>query len=260
MLSEMFSGAGYLLQGFREITRPGIRRFALLPVLINVAVFALIIILASRFYGGWLAWLLPQGDAWWVLATKTMLWALFGLTVMIAVFFGFTVVANLIGAAFNGFLAEAVERRASDNADSTGTAGITRVLREIPRALVNELRKIGYYCLWAIPLALLFIVPIVQLAAPFAWALFAAWMLALEYGDYPMSNHGIAFAEVRRRMRQEAMTSTGFGAAILVAMLIPVLNLVVMPAAVAGATLMWVERLKIVDQGPATKSATSSAQ
>ena len=40
------SGAGYLIQGMGLIARPGLRRFVLIPLLINVAVFS-----AATWYG-----------------------------------------------------------------------------------------------------------------------------------------------------------------------------------------------------------------
>ena len=68
-------------------------------------------------------------------------------------------------------------------------------------------------------------------------------MLALEYGDYPMSNEGIDFAAQRSRMKARRSLAIGFGAGILVMTLVPVLNFLSMPAGVVGATLMWSKEL-----------------
>ena len=38
--------------------------------------------------------------------------------------------------------------------------------------------------------------------------------------------------------------SLGFGAAVTAAMMVPVLNFLVMPAAVAGATLLWLDHMR----------------
>jgi CysZ protein len=69
-------------------------------------------------------------------------------------------------------------------------------------------------------------------------------MLAVEYLDYPMGNHGLSFSEQRRRLRRRPMLSLSFGAGVLLLMLIPGLNFLAMPAAVAGATALWVDRLR----------------
>jgi len=87
-------------------------------------------------------------------------------------------------------------------------------------------------------------VPGLNLAAPFLWLAFMAWMLALEYVAYPMANHRLRFGEVRRVLRANRMLGLGFGAATLAATLVPGLNALAMPAAVAGATALWHESLR----------------
>ena len=93
------------------------------------------------------------------------------------------------------------------------------------------------------PLLLLFLFPPTAPLAPFVWLVFSSWMLAISYVDYPMANHGLTFPEQRRRLGERRLLGLGFGAAVMVALTIPFLNLVVIPCAVAGATRMWVERL-----------------
>jgi len=67
-------------------------------------------------------------------------------------------------------------------------------------------------------------------------------MMALEYVAYPMENHDQYFPEVRRWARSNKMLCLGFGIMVLLLTITPILNLVVMPAAVAGATQMWNDR------------------
>ncbi|MEZ5582290.1 MAG: hypothetical protein R3F37_05475 [Candidatus Competibacteraceae bacterium] len=43
------------------------------------------------------------------------------------------------------------------------------------------------------PLLVLFVIPGVNVIAPLLWLVFGAWMLALQYADYPMGNHGLRF-------------------------------------------------------------------
>jgi CysZ protein len=83
----------------------------------------------------------------------------------------------------------------------------------------------------------------VNIAAPVVWMLFGAWMLAISYVDYPMGNHGLGFPEQRRRLRERRYLALGFGGAVMCALAVPVVNFLVIPAAVAGATALWVERL-----------------
>ncbi len=69
-------------------------------------------------------------------------------------------------------------------------------------------------------------------------------MLAVQYSDFPMGNHGLKFRDMRARLRKRRFLSIGFGAAAAGLTMIPILNFIAMPAAVAGATAMWVRELK----------------
>jgi len=66
-------------------------------------------------------------------------------------------------------------------------------------------------------------------------------MMAIQYCDYPMDNNRVSFKDMKLSLKQRRMTSVGFGGLVSVGMMIPVFNLLVMPAAVVGATIYWVE-------------------
>jgi CysZ protein len=236
------SGAGFLVQGMRLITKPGLRRFVIMPLLVNIAVFTGAIWYGVSRFDSFLVWMQSKVPAWlgWL---EWLLWPLFVLALLIVVFYSFSLVANLIAAPFNGLLAEKTELYLTGRPLSEG-GGVKQALLELVPTLFDELRKLGYALLWAIPFLILFLIPGVNVAAPVLWFLYSAWMLALEYADYPMGNHGLKAREIRARLRSKRMMSLGFGAASSALTMVPVLNFVVMPSAVAGATAMWVARLK----------------
>lgn len=242
MIGDTVRGFGCFTAGLKMLSQPGLRRYVLGPLLLNIALFAGLIWFGAGQFSDLVNWLLsPLPD--WLDWLRYLLWPLFALTVLIAVFFTFSLVANLIGAPFNGLLAEAVELRLTgQRLEDAG--GWKKILADVVPALLGELRKLGYFVLWAIPLAILFLIPGLNLAAPFLWAGFGAWMLALEYGDFPMGNHEIRFAAQRNIMRRRRGLALGFGGAAMLATLIPFLNFLVMPAAVAGATQLWVRHLR----------------
>lgn len=240
MIAEPLRGAGYFFNGLRLINQPGLRRFVVMPLTINTLVFAGLLYLLGGQFSELVTWLLGMLPSWlsWL---EWVLWLVFGLSAALIAFYTFSIIANLIAAPFNGVLAEAVEKHLTGQALPAGT-GFLQAMREAPQALMDEVGKQLYFIKWLIPLLLLFVVPVINLAAPFLWALFSAWMLALEYNDYPMGNHGMKGVEQRQVLRQKRMRSLGFGGVTLLANTIPLVNFLVMPAAVAGATAMWLQR------------------
>ena len=68
---------------------------------------------------------------------------------------------------------------------------------------------------WLVPLAVLFLVPGINIIAPALWIIFGGWLLALEYLDYPMDNHAIGVREQRRRLAGSRWLAMGFGAGVM---------------------------------------------
>ena len=246
-MKELVKGARYLLEGMRLIRQPGLRRYAAVPVLISSLIFGSVILLASDWIDMLIKFLLGYLPDWlnWL---RYVLWPLFAITGLLIIFYGFSIVANLIGAPFNGLLAEAVEQHLNvHNTDNVG--GWQDLLKDLLPALWSEVRKLLYFILWAIPFGIAFFIPPVSLAAPFLWFLYSAWMMSIEYADYPMGNHGLLFARQRKLLRKKRMLALGFGSGALLLTMIPILNFIAMPVAVAGATAMWVREWQLPQQG-----------
>lgn len=238
MKANPVRGGGYLLRGAAMLPQPGIRHFVLVPLLINLLLFIMAIWLLMRQFTAWVDYGLGMLPAWadflyW------MLWPVFALVVMVGVYYGFSIVANLIAAPFNGFLAEKVEQRLRGL--PVVDEGWGAVLAMVPRALQRELHKLAYYLPRFLLLLIITFIPGLNLIAPLLWFLFGAWMMSIQYCDYPMDNNKVSFAQMKQLMKARRITSIGFGSLVQLGMLVPVLNLFLMPAAVVGATLFWVE-------------------
>ncbi len=244
------SGVHYLFEGLRLIRQPGLRRYVVVPLLVSTVLFTtaaiglthwleVLINLLLGYLPGWLDWL------------RYLLWPVFAIAGVLIIFYSFSIMTNLIAAPFNGMLAEAVEKHLTGQPIETG--GWQALARDIVPSLLSELRKLLYFLLRAIPLGILFLIPGVNVAAPFIWGLFSAWMLAIEYVDYPMANHLLHFSTQRGLLRQRRMLAYGFGGSALLMTMIPVVNFLAMPVCVAAATAMWVKELKQPAQDPATQ-------
>jgi CysZ protein len=69
-------------------------------------------------------------------------------------------------------------------------------------------------------------------------------MMSLQYCDFPMDNHKHSLNDVKAAIASRRMTSLGFGGAVMFGTMLPLVNFVIMPAAVCGATVYWVEELQ----------------
>lgn len=243
-MKDIVGGAGYLLKGFSLLGKRGLRRFVLAPLLINVLLFGSLLWWAYGWVGavsGYLVGWLPAWLGW----LQYIVLPVFLLTGLVIVFFSFSIVANLLAAPFNGLLAEAIECHLTGQ---TLDSGWRQVLSDILPSLFSELRKLLYFALRALPLLVLMLVPGVNVAASLLWVLFGAWMMTVQYLDYPMANHRLFFKEQRARLRQRPLLAWSFGGAVMLCTMIPLVNFFVMPAAVAGATLIWVRENSLTSE------------
>jgi CysZ protein len=106
-----------------------------------------------------------------------------------------------------------------------------------PKVVWAEVRRIGYLGLRAIPLLILFIIPGINFIAPFLWAIFCAWAIAMEYMAYPLENEGQLFSDQRKTAGSIRLGTLSFGGISIAGLAIPLLNILVPPAAVIGATI-----------------------
>lgn len=234
----MLGGARYFFQGLGLLTKPGIRRFVIIPLLINVGIFSAVLWLGSRWFDQFLDNMLPGWLSW----AEFILWPLFALSYFLLLFYLFALLANVIAAPFNDLLSEKVEAYLRGNivkADDKNNFWV-----EVPRSIANEIGKLFYFLLRSIPLLILFVIPGVNLIAPFLWFMFSAWMLSLEYLDYPCGNHNISFKETREKIRARRIRCISFGGAVTAFTMLPVINFIAMPAAVAGATSLYLNELE----------------
>jgi len=230
-------------QGLRLIFSPGLRRYVAIPLLLNILIFTALALFAAGNFDQFMDRWLPSQS--WLEFLRWILWLLFAVAYALALFYSFTMIANLIASPFNSILAARVEEKLTGIRPADADESL---LKAIGPAISGEVGKIVYFASRAIPLLALFLVsvwiPGLNILASIGWVVFGLWFLTIEYADYPMGNHAIKPKQQREHLRRKRFTSLAFGAGVTVMMLIPIVNFAAMPAAVAAATRFWVNDLQ----------------
>ena len=242
MKGNVSHGAQYLVRGAKLLNHRSLRLFVIIPLLVNILIFGSLIGLTisylSDLMGQWLG-MIPE----WLGFIEWILWPLIGLTLSLITGYAFTAIALLIASPFNALLAEKAEEivtgRPVDALEGLGAA-----LMAIPRGIIRELLKLLYYIPMFLFVLILTFVPVLNAVAPFLWFFLGAWMMSIQFLDYPMDNHQLSFADVKEAARYRRLSSMGFGGAVALCTGIPIVNFFVIPAAVVGATIMWSEELQ----------------
>ena len=238
MSAPVLTGPQYLSQGLKLILSPGLRLFVLLPLTINLLLFVGLIVIAMQQFAGWVDTFMPTLPTW-LSFLEYVLWPLFVVLVLLMVFFTFNLLANIIAAPFNGFLSEKVEVVVRGQDDFPPFSG-AELMAMVPRTLGREMRKLGYFLPRALALLILSFIPVLNILAAPLWLLFGVWMMAVQYIDYPADNNKMSWDDMLSWLREKRWQSLSFGGITYLALLVPGLNIVMMQAAVAGATLFWV--------------------
>jgi len=234
------NGSAYFFKGFELIQRKGIRRFVFIPLAINLILFSFAfyyLLNQIEYLMQWIESSIPSWLAW----LSIILWPLAIFSTLVIFSFIFSAVANWLAAPFNGLLSERIEILLSGSS-ANDDDGISAIIKDIPRTLTREWQKLKYYLPRAIGcFMLLWLIPII---GQVLWFLFIAWMMAIQYKDYPFDNHKVSFNQMKLSLQANKGLSYSFGITVTIFSMIPLVNLIVMPVAICGATALWVDHYK----------------
>ena len=242
MLGQYFAGFRYAFTGMALINQRGIRRFVVVPLMINILVFAAFIWYGAAHFSNLVDWLLSFLPGF-LDFLRYLLWPFFVLSVLLIGFYSFSIVANLLSAPFNSRLAEKVEVQLL-NSEPPSSGKVISLFKSVIHSFVSEFKKQLYLISRAIPILILFLIPGVNIIAAIVWVIYGSWIQGLEYLDYPMGNHNHPFPAIRETATNNRSLVFGFGSAIFLMTSIPVINFLAMPVGVAGGTALWADKIR----------------
>lgn len=243
---QFTQGAGHFISGLPLLIRPGIRLWVAIPLLLNAILFIGLSIFALQQLEGWVSYGLGWLPDWeWLSFLHSLLWLFLAGLWLFFYSFVYVVLGNLLAAPFNGILSEKVEAHLTGKVPQDTT---WQILLEIAaRSIGREIQKMLYFAPRALGILLLcFIlsfIPGINFLVPVIGFMWGAWWLAIQYIDYPVDNQQRSFDTLKQAIKSNNGLTYGFGSIAFLASTIPVVNILAMPAAVVGGTLLWVTSL-----------------
>jgi CysZ protein len=238
-LREFVTGAGLLGRGLGLVlSSPRLLLLGLLPALLSGILYIGLLVLLIRFLpdlSGQATWFAESWSGWLRDVVQVFAGAgILGLSVLLGIL-TFTAVTLLIGDPFYETISGRVEGRFGGVPDEVEVT----LLESLRRSLVDSLRLIGIGVLVAIPLFFLGLLPLIgQTVIPVIGAAFGGWLLALELTGVPFQRRGQRLRHRRTVLAVNKPLTLGFGVAVFLVFLIPLGAVFLMPAAIAGATLL----------------------
>jgi len=229
---EFFSGFAVLGRGFALWRRrPGLMLFGMLPAIVVATVFAVVIVLLVLNIQAVAAFITPFADSWDPeLARLFRLLAALALIIGIVTLgaFGYTTITLLVGDPVYARIWREIEREHGE------------LPSEEPgfwRGLADSVRLFWRAVALGVLLTIVGLIPVVGwLLAALGELVLGGRIVALELTSRPLEARGLRRPERRRVLRTKNARVVGFGVAVNLCMLVPGGAVLVMPAAVAGAT------------------------
>lgn len=243
-------GAGRLGRGFAYpfeaigfMNRHRLWGLAAVPVLVNVLLLAGLVVgtvlLVSHEMGRFDAWLAHAGRFGALLAAVAG-WLLHALIILLAISVDMVLLillGRVIAGPFLDLLSERVEQIASGREPPPFALG--RVLVGMGMALRDALASLLRWLLLNLLILLLAFVPIVgAFAAVLTW-ITTARLLAEELVDLPLARRLVPYRRRRKVLRGHRSLMLGFGLSSMLLLFVPLLDLVLLPVAAVGGTLLF---------------------
>jgi CysZ protein len=230
-------GIGFCFKGLGWVARhPRWWLFGLIPALIATTLYAVLLVWLGTHATDVAAWVTPFADAWgWrdvFRALVAIVIFVIGLGISVLTF---TAVTLAIGEPFYEKLSEKVE----EDLGGLPGEGDQPFWRSLFRSIRDSVITLVYVLMISIPLFVLGFVPLIgQTVVPVLGALVSGFFLTVELTALPLERRVIPRTQRFALLRADMALALGFGVPLFLAFLVPLLSVVVMPAAVAGAAML----------------------
>ncbi|MEU7911957.1 EI24 domain-containing protein [Microbispora bryophytorum] len=235
-------GVGFCFRGLGWTCRhPRWWLFGLIPALIALVLYALALVWLGTHATDVAAWATPFADDWgWRDGFRTLVGVMIFVAGLALAVLTFTAVTLVIGDPFYEKLSERVE----EDLGGLPGGGDLPFWASLFRSIRDSLVTLWWVLVFSVPLFALGFVPVVgQTVVPVVGALVSGFFLTVELTALAMERRGLRRKERFALLRSNLSVSLGFGVPLFLAFMVPLVSVVAMPGAVAGAAMLVRMRL-----------------
>ena len=217
---------------------PGVRLLGIVPVLLAALVVLALLGVLVVYLDELADALTPFADRWdessrTLIRVGTGLAVLLGSTAVLVV--SFTVIAQIIGQPFYERISDRIEHQLG----AVPAGADAPWWRTFPRASLESALLLAMTLACSAPLFVLGLFPVFgQTVVPVLQALVAGFFLAVELLAIPLERRGLRLSGRLRFVWRHRAQTLGFGLTAFFLFLVPLMNVLALPGAVVGATLL----------------------
>ncbi|MFJ9609463.1 EI24 domain-containing protein [Kitasatospora sp. NPDC101176] len=238
-MRDLAAGMKYLVGGQKWVGRHG--RWwgiGMIPALLALVGYAVALVLLGAWSTDLAAWATPFADHWgspWQTLLRDALAAVvFGGGLLLSLL-TFTAVTLLVGQPFYEALCAAVD----ESEGGAPTPPEVPLWRELVTAVADSVTVLLRVAAFGVVLFACGFIPVVgQTVVPALGFLVSGFFLTVELTAVALQRRGVPQRERIRLLRARLGLALGFGTPLILAFLVPLVTVLAMPGAVAGATLL----------------------
>jgi len=224
----MINGAVTLMSGMSLLLARAELRAVLWRMLALLVVLMLVLGTGVYFLLDYLAALwIPEGDAWYWQILSWLAWAMAFLLAVVCGIVSFVTLGSAVSAPWLDMLAVRTEAISGREVIEQEQAWLPMMMQ----SLANSIRPLLGLLLWGVVALLFFWVPPLATAI---WTYGAVRFLSFELIDTSASRRGWDYKQRKSKLTEKRWFYLGFAGLATLLMMVPVVNLLVIPAAVVG--------------------------
>ncbi len=247
-LSAFIKGLAYPLEGFGFIREHRLWGLAAISIAVNIILFAIVLTVAFSLIAPFVADINAALADWakepslevlaWFMAIVTwIVWILGAVLVLGASSVLVLLIGQAVASPFLDMLSEKVENITIGTPEQPFTVEI--VIRSLALSLGDLFWGLVFLAAIQIPIFIISLTGVGALPASIASFAFSALLLAVEFVGLSLTRRFVPYRARWRVIWDNKWLSLGFGSSTMLLLLVPGLNLVLLPLAAVGGTLAY---------------------
>ena len=222
---------------------PGIKRFFIIPFLLNIVLLTGAFVLGYLFIGDAVRSLVPQGDAWYLTALRWIIQPLIAALLALALVFAYSITGSIVTAPFNDIISAKVERALAGGAPDEKFT-VAGFFDDMLRILFNTVKLVLLLVVFQLAILLVNLVPVAG-GPLYTFLSFCAAMLFLgfQFFDFPLERRRLYFRDKFRVVWRHKFTAIGLGTGFFLITFVPLVGFLGLNLAAVGATEIFVRRI-----------------
>lgn len=236
-MKRLALGFSYAFRGLSYLSKNSkLWSLSALPALLNAALFVLGTWAYVHYFPDLLHRIMERPEIWYLWIVYVLIILMLIIVYALVVIFSFTAVGCALAAPFLDLLSEKVEKLEGRIEPSQGWG---QILHDAARGMLTSLVIFALFLVTQMALLLLWLIPVAGKVIYLVLSpLCGSFFLAFQFFDLPLNRRRLSPREKIKYLLRHKSEAVGFGLAVYITTLIPLLNFFLLPAATTGATLL----------------------